>query len=78
MLICYLCAILAFKLEANNRVAWYIAAGVHKSGSVQYNTSSQFAKVGITLNGFGKRPDLYLLNTSPTLKINKKKTAINL
>ena len=64
---------MAFRLEANNLVAWYMAAGVHVSGSVQYSTSSQLARDGITLNGFGRRPDLYLLNTSPTLKENLKR-----
>jgi hypothetical protein len=49
------------------RVAWYIALADQFSGSVRYNTSSQFDNPGNILNAFGTFPDLYLLNSLPTL-----------
>lgn len=71
------CAIFAFRLAANKREAWYIAAGVQLSGLVQCNTSSQFDSAGIILNGFGSLPDRYLLNTSPTLRMKTLKRNAN-
>jgi hypothetical protein len=56
---------LGFKFEAKIRVAAYMACGVHWSGRVKYNTSSQLLKDGMTLNAFGSFPDVYLLKILP-------------
>lgn len=50
------CAILAFRLDANSRVAWKVACGVHASGAVRYSTSSQLASAGMILNALGTLP----------------------
>ena len=44
------------KLDANIRVAWYVAWGLQLSGSVSHRMSSQFCSVGMILNALGTFP----------------------
>mmetsp|Transcript_17412 Transcript_17412/g.45471 ORF Transcript_17412/g.45471 Transcript_17412/m.45471 type:complete len:233 (-) Transcript_17412:260-958(-) len=60
------CAIAAFRLDVKMRVAWNMAAADHESGSVMYNTSSQFLRDGMILKAFGSFPARYVDMILPT------------
>lgn len=59
-----------FMLDMKILVAARHAWGVQFSGLVRASIRAQAGRVGITLNSFGRGPDLYLCRNCPSLHYN--------